>query len=175
MGVRSRRSREPRRRSRSVPLLVAVALAGALAAWPAHAAQELRLGWITVSPPPGAIGPGAVPPPSAVMLLGRQRVPGPVPRQRDRDRELAPDRVVVVAEDGQGQIRDWQVVADPRILRAEGPGPSGELTGQVVVVPDGELMLTIPDDPAITLLRLYRARWTGTDFVLDLLGSVPLP
>ena len=35
--------------------------------------------------------------------------------------------------------------------------------------------LSLPNDPAIVEVQLYRPRWTGTTFVLDFLASVPLP
>jgi hypothetical protein len=35
-------------------------------------------------------------------------------------------------------------------------------------------LLTVPDDPRIHEIRLYGPRWTGTDFVADHLGTIPL-
>lgn len=151
-------------------LMLGVSTTGALA----QTIQELRVGWDTLaaqSAPAG--GPSAPPPPSAFTLLGRQSASGTLPRQRNP--ELSDGQIVVVAEDAQGQVLDWQIVADPRVLRSEGPGPTGELTGQILRQASTELMIAIPDDPAIVWLRLYHPRWTGTKFNLDPLGSIPLP
>jgi hypothetical protein len=140
----------------------------------AQGVQELRLGWDTlVAESAPSEASSAAPAPSALTLLGRRSASGSLPRQRNP--ELSSDQIVVVAEDAQGQALDWQLVADPRVLRSEGPGPTGELTGQVLQQPSTELMIAIPDDPAIVQLRLYHPRWTGTAFVLDLLGVIPLP
>jgi len=154
--------------------LAAFAFLSAVSSASAQGIQELRFRWdAPASSGAPAEGAAAAPPPSAFTLLGRQRAHGPLPRQRNP--ELSPDHVVVVAEDAHGRMLDWQVVADPRVLRAEFPGPTGQLSGQRLRQPSAEFMITIPDDPDLAVLRLYRPRWTGRGFALDPLGSVPLP
>lgn len=135
--------------------------------------QELRIGLdLVVAPTPPSVGGAPAPPPSTSAMLSRHRSSGQLPRQRNP--ELSSDQIVVVADDAQGQVIDWQLVADPRVLRSEGPGPTGELEGRALLQTSTELMIAIPDNPAIVQLRLFHPRWTGTAFVLDLLGIVSL-
>jgi hypothetical protein len=153
---------------------VVLAFLGSASSASAQGIQELRVRWDTLGAPAAPTdGAAAAPSPSAFTLLGRQRAHGPLPRQRNP--ELSPDHVVVVAEDAHGRTLDWQVVTDPRLLRAEFPGPTGQLSGQRLRQPSAEFMITLPDDPDLAVLRLYHPRWTGRGFVLDPLGSVPLP
>jgi hypothetical protein len=49
------------------------------------------------------------------------------------------------------------------------------LRGEVLHRASTELQLLLPDDPTIAEVWLYLPRWTGTEFVLDPLGVVPLP
>jgi hypothetical protein len=49
------------------------------------------------------------------------------------------------------------------------------LSGEVLHRAVAELLITLPDDPALTEIRLYHPRWTGTGFVLDPLGAFSLP
>jgi hypothetical protein len=153
-----------------VTLLAVGALAGT--AW-GQAVQELRVSWDVVGAPATterSLAPG--PPPSPFTLLGRQRANGPLPRQRNP--ELSAEQIVVVAEDVQGQAIDWQLMSDPRILRSEGSQTNGELAGQVLQHSSTELLITIPDDPAIVRLQFYHPRWNGSEFALDPLGTIPV-
>jgi hypothetical protein len=68
----------------------------------------------------------------------------------------------------------WDLIPDPTIMRAELPGPTGELTGGAVPQATSDFLVALPDDPAVTELRFYRPRWTGAVFGLDLLGTAPL-
>src|SRR5918993_166554 len=67
----------------------------------------------------------------------------------------SPTQVVVVALDSEGRMRWCGLVADPRLLRAEVPGPDGELTGQVIYRESAEFVVQYPDDEAVTEVRLY--------------------
>ena len=136
------------------------------------AAVELRLG-MDAGAVLGPSGAATASTPAAMTLLGRQAAGGARPRQRNP--ELSSDQLVVVAEDAAGQILDWQAIPDPRVLRAEEPGPSGELRGTVLHRATAELLVTIPSNPAIAVLRLYHPRWTPGGFVLDQVGVVQLP
>lgn len=139
----------------------------------AQTVREVRVRWEPyIGAPAPQVAPGTEQPSSLFTLLERRRVPGSLPRQRNP--ELSSEQIVVVAVDAQGLEIDRQLIPDPRVLRGEGPGPSGELSGVVLHHAKTELLITLPDDPAITELRLYHPRWTGTAFVLDLLGIILL-
>ncbi len=123
---------------------------------------------------------GALPRPSAaqyrnapgrVALLGASaRRDGALPKQRSA--ELSPTQVVVVALDAEGHMRWCGLVADPRLLRAEVPGPDGELSGQVIYRESAEFIVQYPDDEAVTEVRLYHPDWDGQKFSLELVGAV---
>lgn len=140
----------------------------------AQTVQEVRVQWEAyIGAPAPQVVPGTAQPSNLFTLLERRRVPGSLPRQRNP--ELSSDQIVVVAVDAQGQEIGRSLILDPRVLRAERPRPTGELSGEVLHHANTELLIALPDDPAIRELRLYHPRWTGTVFDLDWLGTVPLP
>lgn len=109
--------------------------------------------------------------PGRVSLLSASaRRDGGLPKQRSA--ELSPEQVVVVALDSEGHMRWCGLVADPRLLRAEVPGPDGELTGQVIYRESAEFIVQYPDDEAVTEVRLYHPDWDGQKFSLELVGVV---
>lgn len=97
---------------------------------------------------------------------------GPMPRQRMP--ELSSDQILVVATDEQGEQSGWTLIPDPRIIRAESPGPDGELSGQVLHLSSAEFLVPVPAVSAAAL-RFYQPFWTGTRFSLILLGALALP
>lgn len=139
----------------------------------AQAVQEVRVRWDAyLGAPAPQVVPGTEQASNLFTLLERRRVPGSFPRQRNP--ELSSNHIVVVAVDAHGLEIHRQLIADPRILRVERPGPTGELRGIVLHHAKTELLITLPDDPAITELWLYHPRWTGRTFILDLLGTIAL-
>jgi hypothetical protein len=156
-------------------ILVGILTASYFASAAAQGLQELRVGWNAyVGSPAPQVAPGAWPqsPNVFTVLQSRQR-PGSLPRHRNP--ELAVDQLLVIAFNAQGAEVDAQVIADPRVLRAEGPEPTGSLSGEVLHHATTEFLITLPNDPGITELRVYQPRWTGSGFVLDWLGSIHLP
>jgi hypothetical protein len=95
---------------------------------------------------------------------------GALPKQRSA--ELSPTQIVVVALDAEGRMRWCGLVNDPRLLRAEWPGPDGQLTGQVIYKESAEFVVSYPDDDSIAEIRLYHPDWDGQDFSLELVGAV---
>jgi hypothetical protein len=90
---------------------------------------------------------------------------------RERDPQLAPDRLLVIAVDDAGTTLDWRIVADPTVLRAETPDATGLLSGQILTQPSADFRVALAADPRISELRIYKPRWTGTEFVLEPLGT----
>jgi hypothetical protein len=136
--------------------------------------QEVRVQWTTSPPlPPGTSAERRNQTVSHLFsILDQQKMSGRLPRQREP--ELSSDKVVIVARAAGGKIIDWQVVADPRIIRAEAPVPGGELDGRVLYRDRADFLFTLPDDPDIERIDFYQPRWTGRQFDLDLIGGVPL-
>lgn len=104
------------------------------------------------------------------LARAARRREGSLPKQRSA--ELSPEQVVVVALDAEGRMRWCGLVEDPRLLRAEWPGPGGELTGQVLYKESAEFVLHYPDDALISEIRLYHPDWDGRGFSLKLVGAV---
>ena len=123
-----------------------------------------------------ARGDLSVPPPTdnTVTVLSQKRTQGTMPRQRNP--ELSPQHLVVVGLNAQGQETSRTVMLDPRILRAEMAESSGQLTSsELLYRNDVTFSVTIPDDPSTIALRIYKPRWTGKEFALDLIGEANLP
>jgi hypothetical protein len=134
-------------------------------------AHELTIRW---RPYPGdaPIAAGAAPPAADFALLQRRAVTGPLPRQRNP--QLSEDQLVAIAVDAAGRESDWQLIKDPRVLRAEFPDDTGRLSGQVMHRTEAEFLLTLPALGTYTEVRMYQPVWTGTEFRLRFLGSIPL-
>jgi hypothetical protein len=140
----------------------------------AHARSHrvLRVSWeadTAALPKPAAVpyknAPGRV-----ALLSAAARRDGALPKQRSA--ELSPTQLIVAAFDSEGRMRWCGLVADPRLLRAEVPGPDGELTGQVIYRESAEFVVQYPDDEAVTEVRLYHPDWDGQKFSLELVGAV---
>jgi hypothetical protein len=136
--------------------------------------QEVRVQWTT----PVLLPPGTSPQmrgqsvSDLFSVVSRQKMSGRLPRHREP--ELNSDKFVIVGRDSGGNILDWQVVGDPRIIRAEAPGPGGELSGRVLYRERADFLFTLPDNPEIERIDFYQPRWTGQRFDLDLIGGVSL-
>ena len=109
---------------------------------------------------------------SLFAAVERRQASGAMPRQRAI--ELSANQLLIIAVDRLGRDRQRMLLPDPRLLRAEWPDPTGELQGVVLHRANAEFFVPVPDDPAITELRVYHPRWTGHAFDLDLLGTVRL-
>ena len=94
---------------------------------------------------------------------------------RQRHPEMSEDQLIVVAADADGQPLLWRAIPDPRIVRAEGPSSTGELTGRVFHRAEAEIVIALPLDRATAELQIFQPRFTGSDWVLTRLGSVRLP
>jgi hypothetical protein len=145
-------------------------LAGTVA-WgqPPQTVQQVRVQWTTavsdVAPPPGQRA-------NPLRLLARRSVAGSLPRQRNP--QMSADQIFVQAVDARGRVVDSHLIPDPRLVRAEFPGPAGELSGEVLHRVDPDFLITLPNSPNLAELRLFQPRWTGTEFVLEPIGSIDL-
>ncbi|MCO6509950.1 MAG: hypothetical protein J5I65_04085 [Aridibacter famidurans] len=106
-----------------------------------------------------------------VSLTNTRSDKGPVSRQRNF--ELATDRIVALAVDATGKLLWWDIQPDPRVLRAETADAGGNLTGSTFYRSVAELLVTIPSDPSITSLYIYVPEWNGRDaYSLKELGEL---
>jgi len=136
--------------------------------------QDVRVRWDAHAGAPASALPSESAPPATDLfsLLERRHVSGLMPRERNP--ELSANHVMVVTVDAAGEAIDSFLLHDPRLIRAETPGPTGELSGQVLYRTSAEFNVTLPDNPAISAVRFYKPRWAGRGWVLDLLGTLPL-
>ena len=142
-------------------------------AW-AQTFHEVRVRWdaYPTLPSESIVQPQRFRAASIFAVIERRRASGALPRQRAI--ELSADQLLIVAVDRLGRDRQRMLLPDPRLLRAEWPDATGELQGVVLHRANADFFVTVPDDPAITELRVYHPRWTGKTFDLDLLGTVQL-
>jgi hypothetical protein len=94
---------------------------------------------------------------------------GTLPRQRSL--ELSQTQVLIAAVDEKNQLRWWQVVPDPRIVRAETETAAGELRSTDYYFNNLTMVVAFPDDPQIVSLQFYHPSWNGTGFDLKLLAA----
>jgi hypothetical protein len=163
------------RRSFLLIIIISIMTVGALCS-PALAQtfQEVRVRWeaYPTMPSESILEPQRYHAASIFALVERRHASGAMPRQRAI--ELSADQLLIIAVDRLGRDRQRLLLPDPRLLRAEWPDPTGELQGVVLHRAHADFFVPVPDDPAITELRVYHPRWTGQAFDLDLVGTVQL-
>jgi hypothetical protein len=109
---------------------------------------------------------------ATALVLGSQLRQGSLPKHRSL--ELASDQLLMITVDDGSRLRWWSMMPDPRILRAERPGPNGPLVGEVIYQKSIDLTVNIPDDNGAVQLRFYHPRWTGDQFLLVLISTISL-
>jgi len=130
-------------------------------------AQEVRIHWFVKDPRIAAQAAA-----DDLTVVDRRPVLGAVARERRP--ELAPDKLVVVLLADDGREVDWRIIPDPRLIRGEFAGADGKMSGQQLRRVETDFLVSIPDLPTIARLALYQPRWTGREFMLDLIGAVDL-
>jgi hypothetical protein len=61
-------------------------------------------------------------------------------------------------------------------VRAEAFSPSGERTSsEEFYRTEAEFSVFLPDDPNIVELKIYQPQWTGSSFILELVGETVIP
>jgi len=108
----------------------------------------------------------------ALTSLASARKTGSLPRNRSF--ELSTNQILVVAVNEKTELRWWNLLLDPRLVRAETPVATGEIRGEEYYLANVDFMIDYPDDPGIRELRVYQPRWTGQDFKLELLSTLTL-
>lgn len=108
-----------------------------------------------------------------MRVTGRRKMKGSLAQPRGLD--LSSEDVLMAAVDAGGQLRYWYVFADPRVVGEEEMSAPGEAEGRprrTFHLARVKFYVGVPDDPAITELRFYHPRWTGTEHALDALGTI---
>ena len=146
----------------------------------AASSTELTIRWTSGTETGATVGAGAPPvreaqlsPVQTFSLVASRPVSAPVVRERNP--QLSSDHLVIFAVDAADTELGWQLVKDPRVIRAEEPTATGMLTGQVLYRPSAEFPVSLPEGLRVAAIRIYQARWTGDRFDLVSLGSVSVP
>ena len=92
--------------------------------------------------------------------------------QRQRSFELSSEQIVVIAVDANGEIRWWHTQTDPRLVRAEARGETGDILSRNLYLVSVDFSIDYPDDPSVQSLRFYSPIWTGREFHLQLIDSL---
>lgn len=107
-----------------------------------------------------------------LTALASARKSGRLPR--DRSFELSTNQILVIAVNGNAELRWWRLFLDPRLVRAETRIGTGETRGEDLYLPNVDFRIAYPDDPGIRELRVYHPRWTGKVFQLELISTLPV-
>ena len=134
---------------------------------------ELRLTWDVYATPQGHIDPAnqSVSRGKGLAIASSKRFPGRI--GRDRYPQLSSNTLLVVGVDSNNKVYAWTIARDPRVLRAETPGASGELSGQILHASRVEMMVALNHHPSISVFRIYEPIWSTRPATLRFLGSVP--
>ncbi len=124
--------------------------------------KQLTIRWQTTSP--GKTGTATEQSSGSFSVTNSKVSVGSLPRRRSV--ELAESEIFVAAVNETGALVWWQVMSDPRLVRAEAVSESGEISGRVLYRSDVDFLIGYPDDPSINELRLYHPDWTGDRFRL---------
>jgi hypothetical protein len=133
---------------------------------------EVQLRWAARAPSGTPATPKTVRASGAFSLVGERRYKDAPPRPRSLD--LGPDGFLIVALDRTNRLKSFAVVRDPRIVRSEGPGEGGVLSGRTLYFEAIEFSVSVPDDPEIVELRLYEPGPSGAAIRFITAGSVRL-
>lgn len=134
--------------------------------------REIRVRWQSSGTPPGLANLEERSPAGILAIVDSMKRSGPLPRQRSV--ELSTNQLLVIAVDQNSELRWWTLLLDPRLVRAEVPGATGETGSENYYVMKVDFMVAYPDDPAIRELRFYHPVWTGEEFHLQLLSVLSI-
>jgi hypothetical protein len=149
------------------PAGIRVGVAARLPERAAAGSEEVQVRWSE-----GVSADGLRQPSTKLTMLARTRSSSPVPSMRSLD--LHPDQWLCVAVDRQGNLLSWTLIHDPRILRAEEPGPDGVLSGQRLVRSEADFLVSIASDAAAGAIRIFQPRAENGTFQLDPIGEIAL-
>jgi hypothetical protein len=105
-------------------------------------------------------------------VLAERVVSGSLPH--DRQPDFSGDQVLVVATDGTGATLSWQLLPDPRIVRAEEVGSDGILHGTVLLRTDPIFTFSFPDGVQPAAISIFKPRANDGDWEFDLIASIPM-
>lgn len=88
--------------------------------------------------------------------------------------QYSEDHLVIAVLDSNGNELFRDVRIDPRLVRAEVPGPDGLLQNRKIYRVSQSFAFSIPVQQGMQSVRIYKPVWTGSRFVFDLVGDLAL-
>ncbi len=136
--------------------------------------NEITIRWQAYAATSGAlIAPAAAAPVNTFDVISERAAPrSPV---RERHPELSDDQIVLLLADAGGRLVGWQAMSDPRIIRAESPSADGQWTGVVLHRAQADFTVNVPPSLGVVEVRICQPRWTGSEWLLEDLGSARVP
>ncbi len=135
--------------------------------------RELELLWLADAAGTGFVRPADRRPLDQLSVLRERRRIGTMPAARYP--RLAGDRLVAVARDSRGRQIGWLTIPDPRIVRAEFPGPDGILRGETLYRAEAVFLLALPADAEVRSIELLEPDPRGPDLALRAVARCSLP
>jgi hypothetical protein len=141
--------------------------------------RQLRIAWNR--PGPAAVTAAERPFARALSVVGERGVS--VAPARRRSFELSAGQILVVGIDGSRQLRWWNILRDPRRVRAEVVDEAGHwvrpAASEGLVSGEGlralaTLSVETPEDAALSELRVYEPQSTGVALELKAVATVDL-
>ncbi len=159
-------------------LPVAVFMAAGFAAPPGAVAREELLVHLSTKIDGAARKPLQLQrkPDQRVRILERRATAGPAAAKK-QFAKLSSNHIVVIGLNEEGDELNRSVLLDPRLIRAEIFSPT---TGKIIhsdqiYLEDVDFIVDLPDGAGIRKIQFFHPRWTGAEFVLDLIAETSLP
>lgn len=107
-----------------------------------------------------------------LKAAGRRTREGVLGQQRALD--LNSEQMLMIAVDSSNRLRYWYVFPDPSVVRGAQPlsSDANKQREKLFQQSKVEFFVAAPDDKNITELRFYHPRWTGSEHILELVGTV---
>ena len=109
---------------------------------------------------------------NTVKITQQRIVPSTPPRQRNP--ELSEDQMVIAVFDTEGKEITRIFLIDPRLIRAESEDRNGRLTTQIFYREEVDFTIAVPDRSDLGELKIFQPHWTGSEFLMELIGETQL-
>jgi len=88
--------------------------------------------------------------------------------------EYSADQIVVVGLAADGTEKGRVVMIDPRLIRAESFITDDQWESDVVYRRSVDFSVALPDDPEIVTISVLKPRWTGSEWLFDILAGTAI-
>ncbi|MGI9205183.1 MAG: hypothetical protein ACR2Q3_14295 [Woeseiaceae bacterium] len=88
--------------------------------------------------------------------------------------EYSADQIVIVGLAANGLEKSRVVMTDPRLIRAEFHNSDDQWETAVLYRKTVDFSVSLPADPTIVQLSVLKPRWTGSEWLFDVLAGVAI-